>query len=69
MGKAETRRIFNWYELQEALMKATTEEEVKKIMEDEESGPKRLRWILRMQGRLGVLRRERENVEILRRVG
>lgn len=47
---------FKWHDLQEALRNAETSQEVAKIMKAEQKGPARLRWMMRIQGRLNALR-------------
>lgn len=56
---------FRWHALQKKLRECTKEEEVQRLIDDERKGPNRSRWLLRMQGRLRVLRNARENEEIL----
>lgn len=53
-----------WHQLQEALMACTTEAEAEALLAAEKAGANRLRWMVRIQGRIRVLRRERENLEI-----
>lgn len=60
---------YTWHELQEKLRACTTEAEVEELMEAERGtpdnpGPSRLRWLMRMQGRLRTLRADRENAEL-----
>lgn len=57
-------RPISWHELQGVLRECTKEEEVAKLMEEEKAGLNRLRWLVRMQGRLRALRTERENAEL-----
>lgn len=54
----------SWHSLQEALRECKDEASVTKLMEAEKAGPNRLRWLMRIQGRLRVLRTERENAEL-----
>ena len=63
MQSSEAQPI-SWHDLQEVLRECTTEDQVAKLMEKEKNGPNRLRWLVRMQGRLRVLRTERENAEL-----
>lgn len=51
---------FTWHNLQEALRDASTAKEVQEIMQAEINGPARLRWLLRIQGRLQILRNDEE---------
>jgi hypothetical protein len=51
---------FTWHNLQEALRDASTAKEVQEIMQAEIDGPARLRWLLRIQGRLQILRNDEE---------
>lgn len=53
-----------WHQLQEALMACKTEAEAEALLDAEKKGANRLRWMVRIQGRIRVLRRERENLEI-----
>lgn len=55
----------SWHELQEVLRGCSTEDEVSKLMETEKAGHNRLRWLIRMQGRLRSLRTDRENSELM----
>ena len=61
------KRNVTWHELQQVLMETTTEEEVLALIKAEQKGPNRARWLMRMQGRYNVLRRQRECDEILAR--
>lgn len=52
--------IHSWHSLQEALRNATSSKQVQEIMKAEIAGPARLRWMLRIQGRLQTLRNDEE---------
>ncbi len=55
----------SWYQLQDALRKCETEEQVLDLMAAERAGRGRLRWMMRIHGKFKVLRAEREAREIL----
>ena len=54
----------SWHELQQALRDCETEKDAEALIKAEKKGPARIRWLLRMHGRLRVLRDERENAEL-----
>lgn len=56
--------LFTWHGLQEALREAATSKQVSEMMQAEIHGPARLRWLLRMQGRLQILRNDEELTQI-----
>lgn len=53
-----------WHALQEALRKCKTEEDAATLFTEEKTGKNRVRWLIRIQGRIRVLRTERENAEL-----
>ena len=55
-----------WHQLQKELKKCDTVEKVEALMKTERETANRARWLLRMQGRLNVLRNEKETAEILK---
>jgi hypothetical protein len=59
-----TDRPITWRELLAQLSKCETEAEVQEIIDAEKQGGNRLRWLVRAQGRLRVLRNHRENMEL-----
>ena len=59
------QKEITWHELQEALRCATREDTVQALIKAEKKGPNRARWLMRMQGRLNVLRRAREVKELV----
>lgn len=51
---------YSWLGLQEKLRECETSEAVAEVLNEELRGPARLRWLLRINGRLGALRAEEE---------
>lgn len=50
------RETYSWLKLQEVLRECETSEQVKAILKDEIKGRSRLRWLIRINGRLSSLR-------------
>lgn len=48
--------VFSWLELQKQLRACETSSDAETILREEIRGPSRLRWLLRINGRLGALR-------------
>lgn len=70
MNNPQATESITWHGLQERLRKCSTEAEVQALIDAERGtdsvpGPNRLRWLMRMQGRLRVLRTKRENEELI----
>lgn len=55
----------SWHALQAKLVECSTPEQVQELIDAEAAGPCRERWLLRMNSRRSVLRREVEHAEIL----
>lgn len=53
-----------WHELQQSLRECKTEADAQRLLDEEKKGQARVRWLMRIQGRLRVLRNERENAEL-----
>lgn len=60
--------LISWEALNDAIMKAETEEECAKLLKQELRGRKRKQFALRIHSRLNKLRAARERVEILGQV-
>lgn len=54
-----------WHDLQETLRDCTKEEEAQSLFDQERAGQNRTRWLVRIQGRIRALRKDRENADIL----
>lgn len=52
--------VHSWLVLQEKLRECKTSGDAETILSEELRGPARLRWLLRINGRLGALRAEEE---------
>lgn len=48
--------VYSWLELQKKLRECETSSDAETILREEIRGPSRLRWLLRINGRLGALR-------------
>lgn len=62
--KPVSDRVYSWHDLQQALRKAETVEQVEAILRAEAAGPARLRWLTRIQGRRAVLRSIEESEQL-----
>jgi len=57
-------KIYTWAKLNKALRKTKREDEVRAMLEAEQKGGKRNRWIRRIYSRYSRLRRKREKKEV-----
>jgi hypothetical protein len=57
-------KLYTWKQLNDKLRSTRSEQEVERMISEEQKNGKRSRWIHRMYARYGVLRKRRERKEL-----